>query len=137
MKKPLLLLLLCMTLFSSKNLNAQSQKVFYGNHHEYCCKDSQGTFTDCDEPNYSYSYTITITNTEIKIARQFPDGERDDFRYRITSKKFCAPDNVWYFYVIDEDEDENIIGVSREGDFLFIFDLYEEGECVMVFYMHE
>ena len=122
---------------SSKSLNAQSQRVFRGSHTEYCCKDAYGTFTDCEDPDYSISYTITISNTEIRIARSHPNGKADAFMFRITGKKFCAPDNVWYFNVIDEDDDENIIGVSKNGDFLFVFDLYEEGDCVLVFYMHE
>lgn len=133
-----LLFMLFVTSFTCKSLNAQSQKVFYGNHLEYCCRDSRGTFTDCDDPDYSNSYTITITNTEIKIARRYSDGELLVFKFKITGKKFCAPDNVWYFDVIDEDGYDDIVGVSRNGDFLMLFDVDDdENICTLVYYMHE
>lgn len=132
------LIILVIMVFVGKNLNAQSQKVFYGNHLEYCCRDSRGTFSDCDEPDYSNSYTITITNSDIKIARRYSDGELWEFKFRITGKKFCAPDNVWYFDVIDDDGYDDIVGVSRDGDFLMLFDVDDyDNICTLVYYMHE
>ena len=137
-RKILLFFVFFILSFAGKSVNAQSQRVFHGNHTEYCCKDAYGTFTDCEDPDYSISYTITISNTDIKIARRHQGGKSDAFTFRITGKRFCAPDNVWYFNVIDEDDDENIIGVSKDGDFLFVFDLYEDDDiCALVFYMHE
>ena len=123
---------------SGGSLNAQSQKVFYGNHLEYCCRDSQGAFTDCDDPDYSNSYTINITNTEIKIARRYSDGELLVFKFKITGKKFCKPDNVWYFDVKDEEGYDDIVGVSRDGDFLMLFDIDDDDElCTLIYFMHE
>lgn len=133
--------MICMlvALFSlaNNNMYAQNKRVFHGNHFEYCCQDADGYFSDCDDPDYSMPYTITISNTEIVVSERKRDGGINEFKFRIIGKKFCAPDNVWYFDVKDEDGDDDIVGVSRDGDFLMLFDYDGYDICAMVYYMRE
>ena len=127
------------TLFlASGNLNAQSKVVFRGNHTEYCCRAKDGTFSKCRDADYSLSYTVTITNNDIKLQIRYSDGEEEEALYEIMDKQFCAPDNTWYFHVEDEDGFEDIIGVGKEGDFLFFFDLDDDDNvCTEVFFLHD
>ena len=117
-------------------LNAQSQKVFRGNHFEYCCQTDDGTFSDCDDPDYSIPYVITVTNTKIKVSETFPDGKLNEFEYTIKSKVFSTEENVWYFEVVGEEGEENYVLMSRNGDFMMILD-FDFGMCALVYYMHE
>lgn len=130
-------ILVTMFLLTNNNLCAQNKRVFHGNHFEYCCRDSEGYFSDCDDPDYSMPYTITISNIEIVVSERTRDGAINEFKFRIVSKKFCPPDNVWYFDVKDEDGDDDIVGVSKDGDFLLLFDASYGEICTMVYYMHE
>ena len=131
------LVLLFVLLSASESTQAQSVRVFHGNHFEYCCQDSDVYFSDCDDPDYSIPYTITISNTEIKLKEKYSDGREKEYKYRITGKQFCGPDNAWYFYVIDDDGEEDIIGVGADGDYIFFIDADDYEICTMVYYMHE